>query len=117
MPRMPKHQSFEQVRADAEERQKAILWEDARKGGKSVDDFLWHGDPEAKPIQRAGLVVFGLTFLLLGICLISVFWEKDEWGGKIAGALLGGAMVFASMRLLRNAFLRRTRPGQAHKDG
>jgi hypothetical protein len=114
---MAKEPSFEQVRANVEERQKAILWEDARKGGRSVDQFLWKGDPNAKPVQRVGLGVFGLTFLFLGFCLVSVSWEKDEWGGRIAGSLLGCAAILASIRLLRNAILRSARPDRGHKKG
>jgi hypothetical protein len=48
---------FEKVRAEIEAKQKSTLWEDGLRNGKSVDEFLWKGDLQAKPVQRAGLVV------------------------------------------------------------
>lgn len=59
---MEEEPRFEQVRAEIEAKQRSILWEDGLRNGRSVDEFLWRGDPKAEPIQRAGLVVFALTF-------------------------------------------------------
>jgi hypothetical protein len=71
-------QSFDQIRQDIEAAQNAILWEDARRGGASVDEFLWKGDPHAKPIQRAGLVIFALAFHSLAIVFASIPFEKNS---------------------------------------
>jgi len=101
--------TFEHVRADAEERQKNILWEDARRGGRSVDAFLWRGDPHAKPIQRAGLIVFGLMFLMLAIACASIPFQKhfeEGWPVEFFMALLA---FLIALRLFRNA-LRRDKP-------
>ena len=98
--------NLEEIRADVEARQKNILWEDARQGGKSVDAFLWRGDPNAKPVQRAGLVVFGFMFLLLSVVFASIPFQKhfeDGWPIELLFAL---AWLLISLRLFRNACLR-----------
>jgi hypothetical protein len=101
-----KEYGMEELRAEVEERQKAILWEDARRGGAGVDAFLWKGDPHAKPVQRAGLIVFACTFLLLGVCFVSIPFQKhfeDGWGMYFFIALI---LVLIAARLIRNVFLR-----------
>ena len=103
---MKNKHSLEQIREDIGARQKAVLWEDARRGGTSVDAFLWKGDPNAKPIQRIGLVVFAFAFLLFAITIASIPFQKkfeDGWSIDFLMALLASLV---SMRLLRNAFLR-----------
>jgi hypothetical protein len=98
--------TFEHVRADIEERQKNILWEEARRGGKSVDAFLWKGDPHAKPIQRAGLIVFGLTFLILAIVFASIPFQKHFENGWSIEFFIGFVLLLIALRLIRNAFKR-----------
>jgi peptidoglycan/LPS O-acetylase OafA/YrhL len=97
---------FAEIREDVEARQKATVWPDTLRNGSSVDAFLWRGDPHAKPIQRAGLVVFGLTFLLLAICVASIPIQKDfedDWAIVFLMALF---VLLISMRLFRNSLLR-----------
>jgi hypothetical protein len=84
-----------------------------RKGGKSVDEFLWKGSPTAKPVQRAGLVLFAFMFLLLAIVFASIPFQKkfeDGWGVEFFMSLCA---FLISMRLLRNAFLRAPRQTEA----
>ena len=103
---MEEKPSFEQIREDIEARQKAVLWEDARIGGRSVDEFLWKGDPKAKPIQRAGLIVFGLMFLFLAIAFASIPFHnhfEEVWPLEF---FFGFCALLISLRLFRNAFLR-----------
>jgi hypothetical protein len=107
---MEKEPGFEKVRTEVEANQKAILWEDGLRNGRSVDAFLWKGDPKAKPIQRAGLALFGLTFLLLTITIASIPFQKKFEDGWSIDFLLALFALLISMRLLRNAFLRRENP-------
>jgi len=46
---MEKEPRFEQARAEIEAKQKAILWEDGLRNGRTVDDFLWKGDLMQSP--------------------------------------------------------------------
>ncbi|HEY1984530.1 MAG TPA: hypothetical protein VGG85_03930 [Terracidiphilus sp.] len=105
--------SFQRIRADLEARQKAILWEDARQGGKGVDAFLWKGDPKAKPVQRAGLLIFAIAFFFLAVIMASIPFQKDsENGGSAVCFLIALFCFLITTRLVRNAFLRSSRSGQ-----
>jgi len=101
-----KELEFEQVREEMEAKQKATVWPDTLRNGLSVDAFLWKGDPHAKPVQRAGLIIFALTFLLLAIAMLSAFIAKRSEDGSFLGLLLSLGSFLISIRLLRNAFLR-----------
>ena len=103
---MEKLPQFEEIREEIEAKQKATLFPDSLRAGGIVDEFLWKGDPNAKPIQRAGLVVFGLTFWFSGVVLIAIGWARNEGIGCLAFCLVGSASVILSIRLLLNAFLR-----------
>jgi phosphotransferase system glucose/maltose/N-acetylglucosamine-specific IIC component len=113
---MANHPQFDEIREEIEAKQRTVLFEDGLRAGKSVDDFLWKGDPNAKPIQRAGLVVFGLTFWLLGILLIAISWAKDEGIATVIGSLIGSAFVLVAIRLFWNAFLRPNKISKDEKD-
>lgn len=104
---MREDNDLERIRFDAESRQKAVLFEDARRGGRSVDEFLWKGDPNAKPIQRAGLVVFGLMFLVLGTCLAAILFAHEGTISKMIGAAFWLIGFYIGIRLLLNALFKR----------
>ena len=113
---MAKHPQFEEIREEIEVKQKAILWPDALRGGRSVDAFLWRGDPKAKPIQRAGLVVFAVTYWFLGVLFIAMGWARYEGAACLVTSLIGSTFVLLSIRLLRNAFLRPNKTPEEDKD-
>jgi len=113
---MADHPQFEEIREEIEAKQRTVLFEDGLNAGKSVDEFLWKGDPNAKPIQRAGLVVFAVTFWIVGIFIIAIGWAKDEGLGCLVVSLVGSAFVLVSIRLLRNAFLRPSKIFEDEKD-
>ena len=98
--------SFEHIREEVEDAQKATIWPDAMRNGRPVDAFLWRGDPKAKPVQRIGLIVFALTFMLLSLAFSSIPFEKnfeDGWAIEFFMALL---LLLLALRFIRNAFLR-----------
>ena len=113
---MDEPKSFEQIRQEVEQSQNATVWPDTLRNGRSIDAFLWHGDPNAKPIQRAGLLVFAVTFWLLGVFFIALSLASDEWGGKIIGSLMGLSGVLLSIRLFFNAFLKLKNRSEASKE-
>jgi hypothetical protein len=112
---MEEPRNLEELRADVEARQENILWEDARHGGRSVDAFLWKGDRNAKPIQRAGLVIFGLMFLLLAVALASIPFQKHFEEGWIIEFVMSFGGLLIALRLFRNACLRPKR--SVHSSG
>ena len=106
---MNDQRNIEQLRADVEARQRNTLWEDARQGGKSVDAFVWNGDRNAKPVQRAGLFVFAVTFLLPAVGFASIPFQKDFEDGWAIEFLFAFLWLLISLRLFRNACLRAQR--------
>jgi hypothetical protein len=101
--------SFEEIRREVDQQQRATVWPDTVRNGRSIDAFLWKGDPKAKPMQRIGLVVFALTFLLLALGLGSIPFQKDFEDGWPVVFLMAFLAFLLSLRLLRNAFLRSPR--------
>jgi phosphotransferase system glucose/maltose/N-acetylglucosamine-specific IIC component len=97
---------FAELREDIEAKQKATVWPDTMRNGSSVDAFLWKGDPQAKPIQRAGLVVFGFAFLIFAIVIASIPFEKNFEDGGVIDFLMALFALLISLRLFRNALLR-----------
>ena len=57
----------EQLIEEIKARQRNTLWPDSFTNGRAVSTFLWKGSPDATLIQRLGLWIFGILFILFGI--------------------------------------------------
>jgi hypothetical protein len=68
----------ERLVEEIEAKQRNIDWPDAMKNSSSVDEFLWKGSPDAPLVQRMGAWIFGLTFMLMGLCLFDIAYEKQD---------------------------------------
>jgi hypothetical protein len=101
-----KELEFEQVREEIEAKQRAILWPDALRNGRTIHAFLWKGDPNAKPVQRAGLVVLALFFLLWTVYIATTYFEEYSEDRSAFGFVTGLVLALISVRLFRNALLR-----------
>jgi hypothetical protein len=72
------------------DRQKNVLWPDVLRGGRSVDELLWKGARGAPMVQRIGVVVFALAYLIVAVTFISTAVEQRSWlAGGSAAILLG----------------------------
>ena len=97
---------------DLKERQRATEWPDTLRAGRSVDEFLWKGDPKATPIQRAGLLVFGAFWFFLFAMAIIIFIKgvlERELMMTIIGTVFGAVIGYVDFRLIRNAFRHKIR--------
>lgn len=103
---MHDREPLQKIRDDVEAKQRATVWPDTLRNGATVDGFLWKGDAHAKPIQRPGLIVFAVTFLLVSVATFSIPFQKKFEDGSGAFLLLALAEFLLSLRLFRNAFLR-----------
>ena len=68
--------------------------------------FLWNGDRNARPIQRVGLFLFAFLFLYFDFIVLSGAIENNFGDHWILIPVVALVVLFASLRLFRNAFLR-----------
>jgi hypothetical protein len=79
---MAEKKELERIREDAEERQRGTLVPDSIRSGRSVDEFMWKGDPKASLVQRIGLLFFGLMFLVLFAIAVVILATRTWEGGS-----------------------------------
>jgi hypothetical protein len=85
-----------------EERQSNLAWPDVLRGGRSVDELLWKGARGAPLIQRIGLVILALAYVMVALVLVSLAVEQGYWIGGVFAALLFGVGGW----FIRNAFMK-----------
>jgi hypothetical protein len=114
---MQEDSPLEQIRKDAEASQRAINWPDILRAQTHTFVFLWKGDPKAKRVQRAGLVVFAIWMFIPAIVIVAEIFEADFSGPKIWALTASSAMFIVGLRFLRNAFLRAPKEDDQNKPG
>ncbi len=85
-------------------KQGAAKWPETLEAGRSVDEFLWKGDPKATPVQRIGLAIYGVGFLFLFVIAIVIIVVGRDWPDIIGGLVGGTPSGIFAFRFLRNAF-------------
>jgi hypothetical protein len=75
-------------------------------GMEQLQEFVWKGDPHAKQVQRAALLVFACTCIILTIIFVSDAMENHFEGGSKLAVGRATLLVFIAIRFIRNAFLR-----------
>ncbi|WP_348262133.1 hypothetical protein P8935_20300 [Telmatobacter sp. DSM 110680] len=109
--------SFDEIRADIEAKQRSIIWPDYLAATGRVYGFLWNGDPKAKIIPRAGLVLFGLHFFAGGIAFIAASIGGEPEDRFYPGAVIGSVFVLLALRMFRNALLFAPKPLKSEGEG
>jgi hypothetical protein len=105
---MTEKDDLDKIRESAEQSQRAVLVPDLLRSGRSVDEFMWKGDPKASLVQRIGLLIYGamfLTFFALAVFILLT----GGWGGLPVGLVVGALSGIFSFRFLRNAFKKKRR--------
>jgi uncharacterized BrkB/YihY/UPF0761 family membrane protein len=97
-------------------RQRNTVWPDTMVNSSAVDAFLWKGSANPKLVQRFGAWIFGLTFVLLGVMMMSVFARPASDSGNWPGIFIGLAFAALGCKVFRNGFRRRSArtPTQSH---
>jgi hypothetical protein len=70
-------------------RQKNILWPDVLRGGRSVDELLWKGARDAPLVQRIGVLILALAYLITAVAFISMAAGGSWSAGAFAAILVG----------------------------
>jgi len=81
---------------EIEAKQRNTVWPDTLRNSRSVDAFLWKGDPDAPLVKRIGAWIFGLFFILVGLGWVATAYEKQSlvFGVLSIGWFLVGAKIF-----------------------
>lgn len=91
----------ERLAEEARARQSNTVWPDTLRNSKSVDAFLWKGDPDAPLVQRVGAWTFGIFFILGGVTWLAGAYKRHSWGVamlSIAWSLIGGRVFLNGFR-------------------
>ncbi len=100
----------DEILKDIHRKQGPTEWPETLEAGRSVDGFLWKGDPRATPVQRVGLAIFAAMylFLLAGFTVVIVKLVVSHDWSNIAWVLAMAALCgTAGFRFLRNVFRRK----------
>ena len=95
---------------DSRRRQRNVVFPDTLRNARSVDAFLWKGSPNPTLVQRVGAWVFGLTFIGLGACLVTLVGavhSKGDWAGAFVLTSISAGAIAVGIRMFRNGFPRR----------
>ena len=104
---------------ESKKRQRNIVFPDTVRNGRTVDAYLWKGNPDAPLVQRIGACLIGLFYMAVGLTVLSFIREfltipsESTFFERIlivAATLLMLAWVFfwiwLGVRAVRNAFQR-----------
>lgn len=102
--------SGEDFVAEIRARQRNIVWPAPQVNGRLAGKLLWKGSENATPVQRAGIAIFGLFYLLAGL----VFLSFAKGNHSRVGVIFAFLWLLLGARVFRNAF-RRPSTGGAPK--
>ena len=102
-------QDTDEMLNEIDHKQGAAKWPQTLEAGRSVDEFLWKGDPKATPVQRVGLAIFGVGFLCLFVISIVLVVIGHDGPSIFIGLVVGTPCGIFAFRFLRNVFRRTTR--------
>lgn len=112
---MPNGLNPEEGREELESKQGSILWPEAVEVDRnSAADLQLPGDPEPRPVHRAGLIVLALVILLPGTIPAAYVLLGRSLGFRIFWGAVGATLAAVSVRILRKALLDPARHTRKH---
>jgi Flp pilus assembly protein TadB len=84
-------------------RQRNIIFPDSREAGRDADALLWKGSDKLPGVQRVGIAIFGLFFVVAAVVLAAIAAE----GHSILGALVSIGFLCVGARVLFNSIPKR----------
>lgn len=82
--------------------QKNTIWPDVLRGSRSVDELLWKGARDAPMVQRIGVVILALAYLLVAVVFVSIAVEQGSWFAGTFAVILFGVGGWFIRNALRN---------------
>src|ERR1700691_2397619 len=89
------------------DRQRNVVWPGPQVNSRLVGRLLWKGSPDATGVQRTGLTIFGLDYLLAGLVVLS--FAKAERSMPLM--VFSVPWLLLGARVLRNALRGRKTDG------
>jgi hypothetical protein len=83
---------------EAKNRQRNIVFPDTVRNARSIDAYLWKGNPNAPLVQRVGACLIGLFFI--GIGLMMLYVVRDMFAIPQDGTLFEKAFTLAATLLI-----------------
>jgi hypothetical protein len=108
--RLRRSESGQEFTKEIRNRQRNIVWPGPQVNNRLVGGLLWKGSRDATVVQRIGLAIFGLTYLLAGLIFLSIAkGERSVWL-----AMFALPWLLLGVRVLNNALRKRQidRPSQ-----
>jgi len=99
----PQQQLVEEIK----QKQSNTVSPDTLHNGRSVDEYLWKGSPDAPLVQRIGTCIFGFTFMLLGVALIEIDRETTPERKSVAFVILAVLFFGVGTKMFLNGFRRK----------
>jgi hypothetical protein len=94
---------------DIHRKQGPTKWPETLEASRSVDEFLWKGDPRATPVQRVGLAVFAVMYLFLFVVCVVLIVKlvvSHDWFNFVWVLGMASVVGIGGFRFLRNIFRR-----------
>jgi hypothetical protein len=110
MPNTPHKHPIEKLVDDVEFKQRNTTWPDTMVNASKVDEVLWKRSRHITKIQRVGVALLGLAFVLCGIWFIG----NVDLGGRLS-VLFGTVSLLIGAKLLWNS-VRKNAPKKNRKD-
>ncbi|HWZ29958.1 MAG TPA: hypothetical protein VNX18_01415 [Bryobacteraceae bacterium] len=87
---------------DIEANQKNILWPDWLMNGRRADELFFKGSPTATTVQRIGVFLLGVAYLVGALAFLNIAREKQS---RLLELVAFGFLLLA-MKVILNAFRR-----------
>ena len=102
MAHIPKKQHpIEKLMDDVESKQHNTTWPETMVNAKAVDELLWKGSRRITKIQRVGVALLGLAFVLCGILFIGDFGSHGD--SRWLPIFFGTGFILVGCRFLWNS--------------
>jgi len=99
---------------EMEAQQRNVWFADTLRNGTTVNRFMWYGSPTATLVQRVGLTLYGLCFLIIVYAIAFMVGDSIEYELDIPRyvlllliCILSFPFAYLGYRFFRNALRRK----------
>ena len=107
-----KQHPIERLADDVEFKQRNTTWPDVMVNASSADELMWKGSRRITKLQRVGVGLFGVLFVLAGVSIAGSF-QGDGWW---VGIPIEIGFILVGCKLLWNSFRKNDSPKEMQKD-